>query len=787
MTVHTQHFSLPTGTLIEYDGQSVVVTGLARDGIIVRDRYIGDTEVTRHHVILDTKVQELLKRLDVKIETDFSSDSIDEKTTARVADDEWLHAEFKAARLAQQREAWCLAAQSVLKGGPYTTTLITARYNEIKERALDRQRLLTFGKEKNGEFPAKTWGPRSVSNFCKQYFGMRKPHPKVFLPKALKGNTSPRLTLAEDELLDRCCEKYLSKAQPSKASIVKLVNRVFCMENRQLRKQGRCTQLTIPHRNTVYRRLGKFSAVQLTIGREGIRAAQKEFSPTQHGVRTLKIGEMIELDFWTGDVMTFAKKSAFWELLTPDLQKDLAKANTAKNGKGRGKSRTRQRLFICAAIDVATRMVLGFGMAEKANARTVIEVLDMVGRDKTDISLLAGCRMPWHQHSGIGTIVVDTGPEFFNEEVQAAAVSLGASIVYGRAGVPMDKPFVERLFGGLRTRFADALPGKTGYSVDCLVDYDSELMAAFNADELRHLITRFLVDDYPLEEHAGLMGKRPVDAWKHQQRYGIVHPVPARVRRNATGLRINRVLSKEGLRICGIPFGNQEALAAVFKRGKKKVEVRIDPNDLREVTAIIDGKAVHLENQRKDLAKHTLRTWMAAIKELTSTRPQDRIFYEHVLLEHANWFEGKISAAVEWHGLPSTEIDSGTLSWFENSFCLKLQIDVDPETVESADIDTLLSGSEGKGIYTAEDIAAEKEAYAETRMALTEASDGTADMSDGTKSAGDQEPGPPMRSASNRDTESRWSESSSAASADHQQTSPANRYSGAPKGKGTLQ
>lgn len=783
MTVHAQHFTLPTGTLIEYDGQSVVVAGLAKDGIIVRDRYIGETEEVRYHVIEDAKVQELLHRLDVTIETDFASDSVDEKANAQVADDDWLHAEFAALRLAQQREAWCLAAKSVLKGRPYTVTWIRKHYDEIKQRASDRQRLLQLGEDKEGEYQARSWGPRSVSNYCKQYFGARKPDPRVFLPKTRKGNTNPRLTQAEDALLEKCCEKYLSTAQPSKASIVKLVTSFFARENAALREQGRSTQLKLPHPNTIYRRLKKFTAFELTTGREGFRAAQKEFSPTQHGVRALKIGEMIELDFWTGDVMTFSKKSAFWDLLTPDLQADLEMKNKAKK---KGTARTRQRLFICAAIDVATRMVLGFGMAEKANARTVIEVLDMIGRDKSDISLLAGCRMPWHQHSGVGTIIVDTGPEFFNEEVQAAVVALGASIVYGRAGVPMDKPFVERLFGGLRTRFADNLPGKTGYSVDCLVGYDSEKMAAFNADELRHLVTRFIVDDYPLEEHAGLMNKRPVDAWKHQQRYGIVHTAPARVRRNATGLRVQRVISKEGVRICGIPFGDQEALASVFKRGKNKVEVRIDPNDLREITAIIDGKPVHLANQRPDLAKHTLRTWMAAIKEMTKTRPQDRIFYEHVLLEHANWFQNKIASAVEKHGLPSTEIDAKTLDWFENTFCLKLRIDADPEIAYSADMDTLLSGGEGQGIYSPEAIAAEKAAYVEQRGNLGANAVNDTEQGGAPPSSDGEGVGSPVPQASIGDPDSWWSNGSISTPEEVQHSAIGDRFSGAPKGKGTL-
>ncbi|WP_298260931.1 hypothetical protein [uncultured Litoreibacter sp.] len=345
------------------------------------------------------------------------------------------------------------------------------------------------------------------------------------------------------------------------------------------------------------------------ISREGYRAAQKEFSPTQHGVRALKPGELIELDFWKGDVFTLSKKGEFWDLLAPDLQKKL------KEGEGKGKKKTRQRLWVCAAIDVATRMILGVGLAATPNARTVIEVLDMVTRDKSDVSRIADCKMPWSQRTGLGTIVVDTGAEFFNEEVQAAILAMGGAIVFGRAGVPMDKPFIERFFGGLRTMFADELPGKTGYSIDCLIDYDSQGMAAFNSDELRHLLIKYIVDSYPLEEHGGLLGQRPIEAWKKAQKYGAVPTPLPRVRRNATVLKVKRLMSKEGIRILGIPFGDADLFPKHTSNGKFEVEVRIDPNDLQEVTVLIEGKQVHLENQRKDLAHHSLRTLMAAIKK----------------------------------------------------------------------------------------------------------------------------------------------------------------------------
>lgn len=712
MNVCVQRFHFEPGTLIEYDGFSVVVAGSGQAGLIVRDRYVGDCETVKYHVLTDAKVQEILHRFDVVVDTDFSKNDPDDDAFNIVSDDEvtWGNRSAADRKTAFQREAWCLATRSILGRAPYTESQIENSYRKIKEAAHDRQRLNELGEDKNGEFSARTWGAKSVANYCAKYFAAKVPHPKLLISKKLKGNTFSDLTSAQNALLDKCCHAYLSKAQPSQASIVRLVERAFRSVTNERRANGDMRAFKAPHPNTVYRRLAKFSKLQLVIGRDGYRAAQKEFSPTQHGVRALKPGELIELDFWKGDVFTLSKKGEFWDLLAPDLQKKL------KEGEGKGKKKTRQRLWVCAAIDVATRMVLGVGLAETPNARTVIEVLDMVTRDKCDISRLADCKMPWSQHTGLGLIVVDTGGEFFNDEVQAAILAMGGAIVFGRAGIPMDKPFIERFFGGLRTRFADELPGKTGYSIDCLIDYDSQGMAAFNSDELRHLLIKYIVDSYPQEEHAGLFGKRPVEAWKEALKYGAVRPPLPRVRRNATGLKVNRTMGKEGIRILGVPFGTNDLFPKLTSNGKIEVEVRIDPNDLREVTVLVESKQVHLQNQRPDLAHHSLRTLMAAIKKMRSTKPQDQIFYEYVLAKHADWFAEKIAIGIDAHGLPSTEISAETLGYFEQSFCMKMQIDKNPEQVTSVDFDQLLDGGAGKGIHSAEDIADEQRAKAQPRQ-----------------------------------------------------------------------
>jgi transposase InsO family protein len=703
-------FHFPQGTLISFDSHALVVSGFCRDGLIVWDRAL-EQETAQHFVLEHAKIREIMGRLDTVVDETFGSDGPEEAALAaqeRASISAWESATDKERNDALMKEAWCLASQKVLQGARQTETNITRHFDAIQADAFRRQRLLKRGTDRNGAFQAKTWSPKRVSQFCSMYFGQLRPSQEALLNKKPSGNkTTPRMSVEASLLLDLICKKYRSVSQPSKASIERAVKMAFQEESAERMSNGR-PPLMCPHRNTIYRRLDKFTKFELVLGREGIQEAMKEFSPTQHGVRALKPGELIELDFWHGDVFTLRQKSDFWGLLSPDLQEKLEQKE-----KGKKKKKKAQRLWVCAAIDVATRMILGIGVAETANVRTVIEVLDMTTRDKSHYSQLAGCCMAWSQSSGIGTVVVDTGNEFFDSEVQAAIVGLGGSYIYGRTGVPMDKPFVERFFRTLRMMFADELLGKTGYSPDCLIAYDKEGMAAFNSDVFRHLLVKFLVDYYPLQEHMGLMGKRPVDQWNDAMKYGAVAAPSVRVRRGATGLMLSRKLTKEDVRILGVPFGQQSQFPKKLWEAGVDLEIRLDPTDMREVTALHEGKIYYLENQRPDLAHHSVRTLMAAIEKMRATKPLDKKFYEFVLAKHADWFDGKIQSGIEAHGLPSTELKEETLEWFENSHCVHLQIEKNPDEMISADMDALLSGEPGRGIYTPKMIEEERLSRAE--------------------------------------------------------------------------
>lgn len=778
-------FHFPRGTLLEFGGHAVVVTGFCREGTIVRNEFQDGPE--RNYVIAHAKLQEILACVDFSADYNYSRNTAEEAelaAAAKFAVKAWAEASQKEREEAQMKEAWALACQKIISGGRYTWSAVERHYDKIEKEATKRQRRLHFGWDKKGECKTKSWSPKRISQFCQKYFGQLRPTAEVLLNQKNSGNTNPgHMTSQECKLLTDVCMKYRSTSQPSEASIVREVKKAFDAASAALVAKGVCP-LKLPHRNTVYRRLERIPLHEKILGRDGLQEAQKLLSPTEHGVRVLKPGELIELDFQHVDVFTLRAKSEFWGLLAPDLQVKLEEQE--RNRPNRKKV---QRLWVCAAIDVATRMILAVGVAETANVRTVLEVLDMITRSKAELSRLAGCVATWFQASGLGTIVVDTGNEFFNKEIQEAIVSMGGAYIYGRTGVPMDKPFIERFFGTLRTMFSDDLPGKTGYSPDCLVAYDKEGWACFDANVFRQLLYRFIVDYYPLQEHGGLHGKRPIDQWKEAQKYGVVAPPPVRVRRAATGLKLKRKLTKEGIHILGVPFGDKTQFPKEIWGENVDLEIRLDPTDFREVTAFYKGKHYYLENKRPDLAHHSVRTLMAALHAMRATRPTDQEFYEYALAKYAKTIDEKIEKALSakfanvlaTRGMPSTELSEKTLAWFEDSFVMNLQIKENPKETLSADMETLLSGGTGRGISTPEMIEEEKSRWAGEEAEEPEDNTPT-EANPVISSANDTIPGEGQGSAPDRPSDGTKSRKQKAPP----DKKSGRKFSGEPKGRGSF-
>lgn len=113
---------------------------------------------------------------------------------------------------------------------------------------------------------------------------------------------------------------------------------------------------------------------------------------------------------------------------------------------------------------------------------------------------------------GIACIRNDNGSGLRNSVVKTALLGIASQIVDVRAYHSGDKPYVERMFGGMETRLFNLIDGYTGNRAGALKGYDAVKSAAFVREELYAMITKYLIDEYPSEVHYGatFFGQRPI-------------------------------------------------------------------------------------------------------------------------------------------------------------------------------------------------------------------------------------------------------------------------------------
>jgi hypothetical protein len=219
----------------------------------------------------------------------------------------------------------------------------------------------------------------------------------------------------------------------------------------------------------------------------------------------------------------------------------------------------------------------------------------MATRDKTREATIAGCRCEPMPAVGLGNIKNDNGTALRTAKVKQAIIGLAGTSTDVRTYSPIDKPLVERLFRLLEEMILNNLPGYTGGKPGAIPGYDANKSGVLDEEELYAEITRFFVDEYPYLPHYGmeLAGRRPIDVYHYvEQNRGVFKPLDADDRRIQQGLKFEVTPSKMGVKVCGgMTFTSGELLKLKeFRRtGSKKVEVFLDPGNLREVTVIIPG------------------------------------------------------------------------------------------------------------------------------------------------------------------------------------------------------
>ena len=190
-----------------------------------------------------------------------------------------------------------------------------------------------------------------------------------------------------------------------------------------------------------------------------------------------------------------------------------------------------ERVWLLALIDVCTRAILGYTLClrreysrydvirtcEKALAPASKPTLTIPGLSPIENGGFVSAALPETAYAVWRQIRFDHARAHLAEDsLNVACELLGCTVDVGPAYWPDERPFIERFFGTVATRFSHRLPGTTGSDPDDILrklkDPHGDLRLVVSLEELRELLAVW-VWNYNGTPHGGLGSARtPLEA-----------------------------------------------------------------------------------------------------------------------------------------------------------------------------------------------------------------------------------------------------------------------------------
>ncbi len=264
------------------------------------------------------------------------------------------------------------------------------------------------------------------------------------------------------------------------------------------------------------------------------------------------------------------------------------------------------RPILTVAIDVFTRMVLGFYLSLEAPSVTSVALcLTYAVMDKTAWLAERGVTEPWPASGLPECIHVDNGAEFHARAFKRGCADHGVAIAYRPPGTPRFGGHIERLIGTMMGA-VHLLPGTHFSNVAEKGDYDPESRAVMTMRELETFLALEIVGSY----HAGLhrsLDRPPIAAWRE-----AALTRPSRLPVDALRFLLDllpfeaSVLRRTGVHMHNICYWS-DGFAPWIGRHDDKVIVKYDPRDLRQVYVRL-GES-YLAAPTRNLTRPAISLW----------------------------------------------------------------------------------------------------------------------------------------------------------------------------------
>lgn len=270
------------------------------------------------------------------------------------------------------------------------------------------------------------------------------------------------------------------------------------------------------------------------------------------------------------------------------------------------------RPILSIAIDVCTRMVLGFYLSLEAPSVTSVALcLTHAIIDKTRWLEDRGIALGWPASGLPECIHVDNGAEFHARAFKRGCDDHNIVVSYRPPGTPRFGGHIERLIGTMMGA-VHLLPGTHFSNVLERGDYDPEARAVMTMRELEAWLALEIIA-YHSDLHRGL-GRPPVAAWNE-----AISDYPRRQVLDPLAFLIDflpfeaRVLRRTGIHLNNICYWS-DGFAPWIGRCEDKVLVKYDPRDLHRVFVKLGDNYLMVPTRNPGRPAITLWEQKAAIR-----------------------------------------------------------------------------------------------------------------------------------------------------------------------------
>jgi putative transposase len=444
---------------------------------------------------------------------------------------------------------------------------------------------------------------------------------------------SERLGLPERQIMHRFALMFMSETRPTKRDVYRLMKAHIVGEDNPRRVAAGETPLRVPSYERLAAEINSFPEFDVHACRHGIDSARRRFAVVRNGVDVERPLQRVEIDEWRINLQALCADLGILDKLSDKLKSEIATA----------------RPWLCAALDSATAVCVGFKIALTPTTDLAMDTLEMVVTPKAPYALAAGALCRDDYYGSPERIVTDQGAAFLSLRFRRAIIDLEADAEAPPAGLPALRGRIERFFKTAGMQALCPYTGRTFESIAAKGDYDPVARVSLTLPELCDVITRWVLDIYHNSPHIGLKGETPANCWKRLVKaYGII-PAPDRHRRRAIfGVKADRRLTPKGVRMLGLHFNSRELQDFRRRHGDVTLEARLNHMDLGHIAVRLDdGGWLSVPNVRSGFDDVPTKIWLAAEADLRRRFKAEAVLADEIVAKAVKdaWELGKASAA----------------------------------------------------------------------------------------------------------------------------------------------